>query len=81
MHWIWFIIVGALVGLLGRLFHRGRDPIGFLLTTAVGILSLVIAAAISSGWIAFAIGVVIAVVLVALLGHLNVGHRGAPRRV
>ena len=37
-----------------------------------------IAAAISSGWIAFAIGVVIAVVLVALLGHLDAGHRGAP---
>jgi uncharacterized membrane protein YeaQ/YmgE (transglycosylase-associated protein family) len=81
MHWIWFIIVGALVGLLGRLLHRGRDPIGLLLTTAVGILSLVIAAAISSGWIAFAIGVVIAVILVALLGHLNTGRRGAPRRI
>jgi uncharacterized membrane protein YeaQ/YmgE (transglycosylase-associated protein family) len=81
MHWIWFIIAGALVGLLGRLLHRGRDPIGFLLTIAVGILSLVIAAAISSGWIAFAIGVVIAVILVALLGHLNVGPRGAPRGV
>jgi uncharacterized membrane protein YeaQ/YmgE (transglycosylase-associated protein family) len=81
MHWIWFIVVGALVGLLGRLFHRGRDPIGFLLTTVVGILSLVIAAAISSGWVAFAIGVVIAVILVALLGRLNVGHRGAPHRL
>jgi uncharacterized membrane protein YeaQ/YmgE (transglycosylase-associated protein family) len=81
MHWIWFIIVGALVGLFGRLLHRGRDPMGFLLTTAVGILSLVIAAAISSGWIAFAIGVVIAVILVALIGHLNAGDRGVPRRV
>lgn len=80
MHWIWFIIVGALVGLLGRLLHRGRDPIGFLLTTGVGIISLVIAAAISSGWIAFAIGVVIAVILVALVGRLNAGHRGASRR-
>lgn len=81
MHWIWFIIVGAIVGLLGRLLHRGRDPIGLLLTTAVGIISLVIAAAISSGWIAFAIGVVIAVIAVALISHLNAGHGGAPRRV
>ena len=23
MHWIWLIIVGALVGALGRLFHPG----------------------------------------------------------
>jgi uncharacterized membrane protein YeaQ/YmgE (transglycosylase-associated protein family) len=81
LHWIWFIIVGALVGLLGRLFHRGGDPIGLVLTTAIGIVSLVIAAAISSGWLAFAIGVVIAVILVALLSHLTAGHRGVPRRV
>jgi uncharacterized membrane protein YeaQ/YmgE (transglycosylase-associated protein family) len=80
MHWIWFIIVGALVGFLGRLFHPGRDAMGFLLTTAVGILSLVVAAAISSGWVAFGIGVVIAIVLVALLGHLTDGH-GSTRRV
>jgi uncharacterized membrane protein YeaQ/YmgE (transglycosylase-associated protein family) len=80
MHWIWFIIVGALVGLLGRLLHPGRDRMGLLLTTAVGILSLVIAAAISSGWLAFAIGVVIAIVLVALIGYLTARHRGSARQ-
>ena len=77
MHWIWFILVGALVGALGRLFHPGRDAMGFLLTTAIGILSLVVAAAISSGWLAFALGIVIAIVLVALVGRLNSGHRTA----
>ena len=80
MHWIWFIIVGALVGLLGRLLHPGRDRMGLLLTTAVGILSLVIAAAISSGWVAFAIGVVIAIVLVALIGYLTARHRSSARQ-
>jgi uncharacterized membrane protein YeaQ/YmgE (transglycosylase-associated protein family) len=69
MHWIWFLIVGAVVGALGRLFHRGRDPIGWLLTIAIGAVSLAIAAAISSGWIAFVIGVVIAIGLVALVGR------------
>jgi uncharacterized membrane protein YeaQ/YmgE (transglycosylase-associated protein family) len=71
MHWIWFIIVGAIVGALGRLVHPGRDPIGFLMTIAVGILAMVIAAAISSGWIAFAIGVVIAALLVMLIGRFT----------
>jgi uncharacterized membrane protein YeaQ/YmgE (transglycosylase-associated protein family) len=71
MHWIWFIIVGAAVGFLGRLIHPGRDPMGFLLTTAIGVLSMVVAAAISDGWVAFVIGVVIAVLLVALLGRLT----------
>ena len=75
MHFIWFILVGALVGLLGRFFHPGRDAMGFLLTMAIGIVSLLIAGLISSGWIAFAIGVVVAVVLVALVGRWHGGDR------
>jgi uncharacterized membrane protein YeaQ/YmgE (transglycosylase-associated protein family) len=74
MHFIWFLIVGAIVGLLGRLFHPGRDAMGLLLTLAIGIVSLLIAALISDGWLAFIIGVIVAVVLVALVGRL--GGRG-----
>jgi uncharacterized membrane protein YeaQ/YmgE (transglycosylase-associated protein family) len=82
VHWIWFIIVGAVVGFLGRLVHPGRDAMGFLLTTGIGILSLVVAAAISSGWVAFVIGVVIAALLVAVVGHFTAdrGHRGLAGR-
>jgi uncharacterized membrane protein YeaQ/YmgE (transglycosylase-associated protein family) len=80
MHWIWFIIVGAVVGMLGRLFHPGRDPMGLLLTIAIGIASMIVAAAISSGWLAFIIGVIVAVVLVAIVGRFS-GRRGVPARV
>ena len=52
---------------------------GFLLTTAIGILSMVVAAAISDGWVAFVIGIVIAAVLVGLLGRLTAGHRPGAR--
>jgi uncharacterized membrane protein YeaQ/YmgE (transglycosylase-associated protein family) len=76
MHFIWFIIVGAIVGLLGRLLHPGRDPIGLLLTIAIGIVSMLIAAIISSGWLAFIIGVIVAVILVALVSRFQ-GRRGA----
>ena len=75
MHFIWFIIVGAVVGFLGRLFHPGRDPMGFLFTVAIGVVSMLIAAIISSGWVAFVIGVVIAIVLVALVGRLTSDRR------
>jgi len=79
MHFIWFLIVGAVVGALGRLFHPGRDPIGLLLTVAIGVVSLLIAALISSGWLAFIIGVIVAVVLVALVGRYS-GRRRIPAR-
>jgi uncharacterized membrane protein YeaQ/YmgE (transglycosylase-associated protein family) len=75
MHWIWFIIVGAVVGALGRLIHPGRDPMGWLLTIGIGIVSMIIAAAISGGWLAFIIGVVVAVALVALVGRFSGGDR------
>ncbi|TML33977.1 MAG: GlsB/YeaQ/YmgE family stress response membrane protein [Actinobacteria bacterium] len=71
MHWIWFIIVGAVVGALGRLFHPGRDPMGWLLTIAIGIVSMIVAAAISGGWLAFVIGVIVAVILVALVARFR----------
>ena len=70
MHWIWLIIVGAIVGGLGRLFHPGSDPMGWIVTILVGIASLVIAGIIfSSGWLQFIVGIVVAVVLVALVGR------------
>ena len=79
MHFIWFLIVGSVVGALGRLLHPGRDPIGLLLTVAIGVVSMLIAALISSGWVAFVIGVIVAVVLVALVGRYS-GRRGMPAR-
>ena len=79
MHFIWFIIVGAVVGALGRLIHPGRDPMGLLLTIAIGVVSMLIAALISGGWLAFVIGVIVAVVLVALVGRYS-GRRRIPAR-
>ena len=70
MHWVWLIIVGALVGALGRLFHPGSDPMGWIVTILVGIASLVIAGIIfSSGLLQFIVGIIVAIVLVALVGR------------
>lgn len=80
MNIIWFIIVGAVVGALGRLFHPGRDPMGWLLTIAIGVISLLVAGLISDGWLAFIIGVIVAVVLVVLVGRLT-DRRATPARV
>jgi len=70
MHFIWFLLVGAFIGFLARLIHPGRDPMGFLVTIGIGILSLLVAAIISDGWLAFIIGIVIAVGLVAIVGRV-----------
>jgi uncharacterized membrane protein YeaQ/YmgE (transglycosylase-associated protein family) len=70
MHWIWLIIVGALVGALGRLFHPGSDPLGWIVTILIGIASLVVAGIIfSNGLLQFIVGIIVAVILVALVGR------------
>jgi uncharacterized membrane protein YjjP (DUF1212 family) len=53
---------------------------GWLLTIAIGIVSMLVAGLISGGWLAFIIGVIVAIVLVALVGRLF-GERGTPARV
>jgi len=73
---IGLIIAGAIVGALGRLFHPGRDPMGILLTIGIGIAALLIAGLIFHGVVGFVVGVIVAVVLVALVGRLTAG-RGA----
>src|SRR5262245_23026397 len=70
MHWVWLIIVGAIVGALGRLLHPGSDPMGWIVTILIGIGSLVIAGLIfSSGILQFVVGVIVAIILVAIVGR------------
>jgi uncharacterized membrane protein YeaQ/YmgE (transglycosylase-associated protein family) len=69
MHWVWLIIVGAVVGFLGRLLHPGPDPMGFIITTLLGIAALVIAGLIFNGFWAFLVGVIVAIALVAIVGR------------
>ena len=67
MHWIWLIIVGLIVGALGRALHPGKDPMGWILTLVLGVASLIIAGVIfSSGALEFIVGIVIAAVLLAI---------------
>jgi uncharacterized membrane protein YeaQ/YmgE (transglycosylase-associated protein family) len=69
MEWVWLIIVGAIVGALGRLFHPGRDPLGWIVTIVLGIGSLLIAGALFDGFWQFVIGVLVAIVLVAIVSR------------
>src|SRR4051794_19913392 len=69
---IWFILIGAVIGLLARLVVPGRNSIGTLMTILVGVVGAVlggvIAGAVGAGTlVAFIFAVVIAAVLVAML--------------
>jgi uncharacterized membrane protein YeaQ/YmgE (transglycosylase-associated protein family) len=77
---IGLIIVGLIIGALGRLLHPGRDPMGLLLTMGIGIASALIAGIlIGGGILGFIVAVIVAVILVALTARF-MGGRGTARR-
>lgn len=43
MEFIWFIVVGFIAGLLARAIMPGSDPMGWLMTTVLGIAGALIA--------------------------------------
>ena len=49
---IWYIVVGAIIGALARLFLKGEQPLGIVWTIILGALGAGI-----GGWIAHSIGV------------------------
>lgn len=84
---IWYIIVGAIIGALARLFMRGAQPIGILWTILLGALGAWVGAwlagllgvAETSGidWIRWIISIIVAVVFIGI--YLGVRGRTARR--
>lgn len=79
------IIVGAIIGALGRLVLPGKQSIGILLTIIVGIVAALIGTFIAStigvndtrgiDWIELALQIGLAVVGVAIVAGLKGGNR------
>jgi uncharacterized membrane protein YeaQ/YmgE (transglycosylase-associated protein family) len=67
---IGLIVVGLVIGALGRLVHPGRDPMPIWLTILIGIAAAIVAGVLIHGVLGFILAVVIAAVLVAFGGPL-----------
>jgi uncharacterized membrane protein YeaQ/YmgE (transglycosylase-associated protein family) len=75
------IVIGLIVGALGRLFHPGGDPMGLLMTMAIGIASaLLVGWLVGGGVLGFILAVVVAVILVAIWSRLVASRDTAPPR-
>jgi uncharacterized membrane protein YeaQ/YmgE (transglycosylase-associated protein family) len=75
MEIVWLIIAGLVVGALGRLVKPGRDPMGWLVTIAIGIAAVVVVGLLIGGddgigfW-GYVLAVIVAAVLVAIVGRV-----------
>ncbi|MFI6293480.1 GlsB/YeaQ/YmgE family stress response membrane protein [Nonomuraea sp. NPDC050790] len=79
------IVIGAVIGAIGRLLIPGRQPIGWILTIVVGIVAALVGTLIAQvlgvettrgiDWIELVMQVVLAVVGVGLVAGLRRGSR------
>lgn len=84
---LWYILVGAVVGIVARLLVPGRNPIGVILTLLVGVAGAIVGGVIASALgagnvVAFIFAVILAAVAVAVLTAARGGGwgaRGGPR--
>jgi uncharacterized membrane protein YeaQ/YmgE (transglycosylase-associated protein family) len=70
---IGLIVLGLVVGALGRLVNPGRDPMGILMTMAIGVAATLIVGMLVGGVLGFILAVVVAAVLVTLVGRFMAG--------
>jgi uncharacterized membrane protein YeaQ/YmgE (transglycosylase-associated protein family) len=67
--------VGLIVGALGRLIHPGPDPMGVLMTIAIGIASaLLVGWLVGGGILGFILAIVVAAILVAFVSRMYGPH-------
>lgn len=79
MEWIILIVVGAIIGLLGKFIAPGsKDNTPIWLTVILGIVGAVVAGSLASGIWKWILAVVIAAVLVVLASTL-MGRNTAKR--
>ncbi len=71
LHIIGLILIGLIIGYLGRLFHPGRDRMGLLMTALIGVASMLIAGLLVGGFLGVIVAIVVAVVLVALWSRIE----------
>ena len=74
-----FIIVGLIIGILGRLVAPGRNPIGILGTIVAGLVGAIVGGLIGHAivpghpWLALLLEVVVAAVVVSMLTRSRYG--------
>ena len=71
---IGLIVIGLIVGALGRLVHPGADSMGIGVTIVIGIVSALVAGLLIHGLLGFILAVVIAAVLVGVAGRTMAGR-------
>jgi len=76
---IWTIVLGFVIGVIAKLVHPGREHMGFIMTTVLGIAGSFLAGIIGQaiGWYragegaGFIASVIVAIILLVIYGKIK----------
>jgi uncharacterized membrane protein YeaQ/YmgE (transglycosylase-associated protein family) len=78
MTWLWYILVGAVIGIIARLIHPGKENMGWIMTLIIGIVAAIIAKLIGQftgwfdfWWIGFVVSIALAFFLIVIYGAMK----------
>ncbi len=79
MGFIWTIVLGFVIGVIAKLLHPGREHMGFIMTTLLGIAGSFLAGVIGQaiGWYragegaGFIASVIVAIILLVIYGKIK----------
>jgi uncharacterized membrane protein YeaQ/YmgE (transglycosylase-associated protein family) len=68
---LWLLIIGLIIGAIGRFVVPGRNPMPWWLTMLLGVVGAIVGGIFFSGILKYILAVVIAAVLVVVVGNFQ----------
>ena len=81
MGWFGHVLLGAVVGIIAKLTHPGKENMGWVITIVIGVVGSVLAGLGGEftgwygvpSWIGFFIGIALAFIFVAIYARIKIG--------
>ena len=81
---LWHLLIGAVIGIIARLIHPGKENMAWLMTILIGALSAFIGGGVGrwtglydSFWIGLIVAIVVTVIAIAIYARIK-GKKWAP---
>jgi uncharacterized membrane protein YeaQ/YmgE (transglycosylase-associated protein family) len=68
---LWLLIIGLVIGAIGRFVVPGRNPMAWWLTMLLGVVGSIVGGIFFSGVLHYILAVVVAAILVVVVGSMQ----------
>ena len=68
---LWLLIIGLVIGAIGRFVVPGRNPMPWWMTMLLGVVGAIVGGIFFGGILKYILAVVIAAILVVVVGNLQ----------